>query len=435
MADVTTPPTSAPASVPTGDGRLITRPFVIVTLTALAFFIYIGMLLPMVPLLIEGPLGSNEFGVGLTLACFAVSSIIARPLIGRAADLYGRRFVITCGALAAAAAGAASGQVDALWQLLVLRAVTGVGEAGVFVGAATLIADLSPRDRRAEGASYFSVAVFGGIGVGPIIGELVLDDTQFERAFLVAGAFALAAAVISRFAPVRVARADDLVEAGDLVHADDGGRQARGIDKWVYRGAIMPGLVLAFGIAAFAAFSAFLPEYARDIGLGGSGGLFALYSLMSLIVRIVGAKLPERLGPRRAVSIALVNIMIGLTILALVPVAAAAWIAVAFMGLGIAFNYPSLMALVVNRASERDRAKAVSSLTMFFEFGTAAGGLVIGALALIVGKQYAFLGGVVSAAIGLWVLRTKVVPADSPEAGPVVVTRSVARDVAPVAGN
>jgi MFS family permease len=329
-------------------------------------------------------------------------------------------------------AGAASGHVDALWQLLVLRAITGVGEAGVFVGAATLIADLSPRDRRAEGASYFSVAVFGGIGIGPIIGELVLDDTQFQRAFLVAGAFALAAALISRFAPVRVARADDL--ADDLVAADEAAPAARGIDKWVYRGAIMPGLVLAFGIAAFAAFSSFLPEYARDIGLGGSGGLFALYALMSLVVRIVGAKLPERLGPRRAVSIALVNIMIGLAILALVPAAPAAWVAVLFMGLGIAFNYPSLMALVVNRASERDRAKAVSSLTMFFEFGTAAGGLVIGALALIVGKQYAFLGGVVSAGIGLWVLRTKVVPAESPDAGPVVLARTTP-DVAPVASN
>ncbi len=424
MADVTIPTTSAPA--PTSD-RLITRPFVIVTLTALFFFVYIGMLVPMVPLFIEGPLGSNEFGIGLTIAAFAVASILARPIIGRSADRYGRRMVITIGAVVAAVAGMASGQVETMWQLLVLRAFTGVGEAAVFVGAATLIADLSPRDRRAEGASYFSVAVFGGIGFGPIIGELVLDDTHFGRAFFIAGCFALAAAIVSRFAPVRVAKADDLVEPE--------APEATGIDKWVYRGAVMPGLVLAFGIAAFASFSAFVPEYAREIGLGGSGALFLLYSLMSLVVRLLGAKLPERLGPRRAVSIALSNIMIGLAILALVPNVTAAYIAALFMGLGVAFNYPSLMALVVNRASERDRAKAVSSLTMFFEIGSAAGGLLIGALALVVGKQYGFLGGVVSAGIGLWVLRTKVVPADSPEAGPVVPLRATTQECAPVAGN
>ena len=44
----------------------------------------------------------------------------------------------------------------------------------LFVGAATLVADLAPPERRAEAASYFSVAVFGGLGIGPIIGEAVL---------------------------------------------------------------------------------------------------------------------------------------------------------------------------------------------------------------------------------------------------------------------
>ena len=65
--------------------------------------------------------------------------------------------------------------------MLALRGVMGIGEAAVFVGAATLVADLSPRDRRAEGASYFSVAVFGGIGIGPIVGEALLGDDNFAR--------------------------------------------------------------------------------------------------------------------------------------------------------------------------------------------------------------------------------------------------------------
>lgn len=424
MADVPrdlTTPAYAPAT------RLVTRPFVIVTLTALAFFVYIGMLIPMVPLFIEGPLEAGEFGIGLTVACFAVAAIVARPLIGRAADRYGRRIVITSGAVLAGVCGALSGQVDQLWMLLGLRAFTGVGEAAVFVGAATLIADLSPRDRRAEGASYFSVAVFGGIGLGPVLGEWLLDDTEFGRAFFVAGLFAGLAAVISLFAPARVVTHDDFIAP------DDEARPA-GLARWIHPGAVMPGLVLACGVAAFAAFGAFLPEYSRSVGLTSSGGLFAVYALMSLLVRIFGAKLPERLGPRRAVTLALSNIMAGLAILALIPEVPALWAASVFMGLGVAFNYPSLMALTVNRASDRDRAMVVSSLTMFFEVGSAVGGLVIGALAQMVGKQYGFLGGVVSCALGLWILRTKVVPVGAPDAGP-IVHQPIASEFAPVAGN
>ena len=392
--------------------RLLTRPFVVVTASALVFFIYIGMLIPVVPLFIEGPLGLGEFGIGLTIAVFAGAAIVARPFLGRIADRYGRRVLLVGGASVAGLAGIAASQVIEFWQLLVLRSVMGIGEAAVFVGAATLIADLSPRDRRAEGASYFSVAVFGGIGIGPIIGEFVLDDTQFEQAFVVAGCFALAAAVVAMFAPARVAPLDPV---DDTIAS---AAPASGRRKIMHPAALMPGVVLASGVAAFSTFGAFIPDYSREVGLATSGGLFAAYSVTSGLVRNFGATLPERHGPRRAVTIALGTLGIGLSILVIVPTVAALWVASVFVGIGMAFNYPSRLALTVNRASDSDRAWAISSFTMFFEVGSVFGGLFIGGFAQAVGKQTGFLGGVLCCLVGLYLLRFKLVPAGSPEAGP-----------------
>lgn len=396
------------------DERLLTRPFLIVTGVAMVFFVYIGMLIPIVPLYIEGPLQHGEFGIGLTIAVFAGAAICARPILGRLADRYGRRLLMVCGAATAGLAGIVASQAHEFWQLLLMRGVMGMGEAAVFVGSATLIADLSPRDRRAEGASYFSVAVFGGIGVGPIFGEWILQDTRFEQAFIVAGLFALAAAGLAMFAPARVAalEPDDSDDAvAEFVPGPNGRRPL------MHPAAVMPGIVLAAGVAAFSTFGAFIPEYSREVGLATSGGLFAAYSLTSVLVRVFGATMPERLGPRRAVTIALGTLMIGLAILALVPTVAALWVASVFVGIGMAFNYPSLLALTVNRASDRDRAWAISSFTMFFEVGSVVGGLGIGAFAQLVGKQTGFFGGVVCCAVGLWLLRRRLVPAGSTESG------------------
>lgn len=390
---------------------LLTRPFLIVTATALVFFVYIGMLIPIVPLFVEGPLAAGEFGIGLTVAAFALAAICARPLIGRFADRYGRRVLMVGGAAMAGASGIAASQITEFWQLLALRGVMGIGEAAVFVGAATLIADLSPRDRRAEGASYFSVAVFGGIGVGPIIGEAVLGDDNFARAFVIAGLFAFLAAGVGMFAPARVETGEPDVDP--IPSAEPTGRR-----RLIHPAAIMPGIVLAAGVAAFSTFGAFLPDYARSVGLATSGGLFAVYALVSVLVRIFGATLPERLGPRRAVTIALCNLLIGLLVLAVFPVVPALWISAVFVGIGIAFNYPSLLALTVNRASDSERAWAVSSFTMFFEVGSVAGGLLIGAFAQVVGKQAGFLGGVMFCVVGLYLLRFRLVPVGSPDAGP-----------------
>jgi MFS family permease len=404
---------STVTSAPAERVSLLTRPFLIVTATALVFFVYIGMLIPIVPLFVEGPLAAGEFGIGLTVAAFALAAICARPLIGRFADRYGRRVLMVGGAVMAGASGIAASQVTEFWQLLALRGVMGIGEAAVFVGAATLIADLSPRDRRAEGASYFSVAVFGGIGIGPIVGEALLGDDNFARAFVIAGLFAFLAAGVAMFAPARVET--------DEVHDDalPSAEPVSGRRRLIHPAAIMPGIVLAAGVAAFSTFGAFLPDYARSVGLATSGGLFAVYAIVSVLVRIFGATLPERLGPRKAVTIALCNLLIGLLVLAVFPVVPALWISAVFVGIGIAFNYPSLLALTVNRASDSDRAWAVSSFTMFFEVGSVAGGLMLGAFAEVVGKQAGFLGGVMFCVLGLYLLRFRLVPAGSPDAGPV----------------
>ena len=50
---------------------------------------------------------------------------------------------------------------------------------------------------------------------------------------------------------------------------------------------------------------------------------------------------------------------------------------------------------------------------MFFEVGTAVGGLALGALADALGKRAGFAAAVGLCVVGAWVLRTVVIPASS----------------------
>ena len=95
--------------------------------------------------------------------------------------------------------------------------------------------------------------------------------------------------------------------------------------------------------------------------------------------------------------------------------------------------FANLKAFVVNRVGDSDRASALSSLTMFFEVGSVAGGLLIGAFAEVVGKQLGFLGGVMFCVLGLYLLRFRLVPAGSPDAGP--THRLSSASYTPVAGD
>ncbi|MGI9054074.1 MAG: MFS transporter [Ilumatobacteraceae bacterium] len=382
--------------------RLVTREFLAVTLATGAFFVYVGMLLPLLPRFIEDELGAGELGIGLSVATFALAAIVVRPLIARLIDARGRRAVMIAGALIAAIGGVLTATADSLGPLLAMRAIAGIGEAALFVGAATVVSDLAPPDRRAEAASYFSVAVFTGIGIGPVLGELILDDDRYSLAFAGAAGFAVLAAVLAVAVTTQPAPVDD--DAPALVPRS-------GLARLIHPAAIGPGLVLASGIAAFSVFTAFLPDHSREVGLAASGGLFTAYSVVCLILRITGARLPERLGPRRSVTIAFVTVAVALAGLAAFPYVWALWAAAIVIGVGMAFLYPSLMALTVNRVDDRERPAAISSFTMFFEIGTVSGGLVLGAVAELASKRAAFAGAVLLCGAGLWLMRTHVVPA------------------------
>ena len=93
--------------MPGSGDRLLTRPFLHVTAAAFVFFMYVGVLVPLVPTYVEDELRGGELGVGLAIAAFAGAAIAARPLIGRLVDRYGRRTVMVGGATLAAIGGVA----------------------------------------------------------------------------------------------------------------------------------------------------------------------------------------------------------------------------------------------------------------------------------------------------------------------------------------
>jgi MFS family permease len=371
---------------------------VVVTLSALAFFTFVGMLNPVLPVFIERGLGGGGVAIGAQVAAFSLAAIAIRPVIGPLGDRAGRKVLMLSGAALSAVTSLLLGTVESIAALLMLRALTGIGEAALFVGAATLIADLSPPHRRAESASYFSLAVFAGLGLGPLVGEGVLGNDRFDRAFTVAAVFAAVSGVIALAAPsgrpAQLPLRDRATKASRSLHR-----------RLVHPAAMGPGLVLASGIAALTTFFVFVPTYVDDIGLSGASGVFLLYAVVSLVFRAGFATLPERLGLGRSATIALTAQAVAGGMAALWSSPFGLYASTLLMALGGAFLYPSLMAAAVSTAPDTERSEVISSFTMFFEVGAVAGGLILGPLVALSDERSAFLGGAVFAAAGLVVLR------------------------------
>jgi AAHS family 4-hydroxybenzoate transporter-like MFS transporter len=121
--------------------------------------------------------------LALGLAGLSLGTVIA----GRLGDRYGRKIVLV-GCVALFGAGTlAAGWADNLTQLAVLRIIAGLGMGGAVPNATTLIAEVTPINRRSLAVTVAAVSISGGGIVGGGVGAYVLPEWGWRGLFIVAG--------------------------------------------------------------------------------------------------------------------------------------------------------------------------------------------------------------------------------------------------------
>jgi MFS family permease len=388
------PPPAPPAPSPAE--RLLTPQFVLIVTIGLAYFLALGALLPTVPLLVTNVLGGDEIAVGIAVGAFALGAVVVRPWAGRIGDRFGRRALILVGptlvGLSIAAYHLAGTSLPAM---IAVRLVGGIGEAAMFVGAGTMITDLSPDHRRGEALSYWSVAIYGGMAFGPALGEAVLGPEQhFGRVWTVCAALTLGGAVLA------------LLVRETLVV--DGTAPGATRSPLLHRAALLPGLVLFLVMVGLAGFLELVPLYVPQVDLSGSRGVFLIYGVTVLAVRIFGARIPDRVGARRAATAATVVSAVGLALIAAVPNAVGLVAGAVVFALGMSLLFPAVSSLSLAGVPPTERGSVVGTISTFFDAAQGIGAALLGGLAALFDYRGAFAGGAVSCLVGFVLLRTLV---------------------------
>jgi MFS family permease len=371
--------------------RLITPAFVLITLASLGYFTADGILIPAVPRYVEGPLAGNDVAVGVSVAAFAVTALLLRPWAGRLGDRRGRRLLMLIGGGAVALSVLGYVVATTVPLLIVFRLMTGFGEAFFFTGAASAINDLAPESRRGEAVSFFSLALYVGIGVGPLIGEALLASVGFTATWLVAGAFAAAAAALALGVPETRPEAEPAAEPVGLIHP----------------AALRPGMALLASVWGMSGFFAFVPLYALDIGLEGSRFVFLLYSAIVVTIRSFGARIPDLIGPVVASRSALAASKVGLAVVALWSSPIGLFVGVSIFAVGSSLAFPGLMMLALRGAPASQRGAVIGTFTAFVDLGFGIGPATLGVVSEAFGYRGLFLAASAVAAGGLTLLLTR----------------------------
>jgi MFS family permease len=374
---------------------LFTRPFVLLCLAMFLGYANQWVFMPTIPLYVDA-LGGSAFLAGLAILAFSVPSFTSRPFVGRVADRWNAGGVLAIGLLLLAAGSLLLLlPVLALAMVFVAGVVRGLGWAGTNIGGYTTLATVAPSQRRGEAAGYYTTATASASVIFPALALWIIDGRGgFEAVFVVSALMALVGLPVALSLARHGARARAAADK-----SEDGG----------WGGLIERGVLVATGLnlcstLASPSVIAFMPLYARSLGVEHIGVFYVLMGVTSIVVRPVFGKKSDAMGRGPALALGLGAQLIGLLLIVAARDLALILAGGFFVALGFAMIGSTATALAIDLINPRSRGRGMATFSVSYQIGAGIGAIISGALADWVGYRGMYAGSIAITLAGLALL-------------------------------
>ncbi|MGB0909266.1 MAG: MFS transporter [Nitrospirales bacterium] len=149
-------------------------------------------------------IGLNAAQVGLLFGIQALTSLLAKPVMGRVSDRTGREPLILAGLCLCGGMLILIPHMEALLFLLVVSAVFGLGEAVITSSSTALIADLSHHQSLGAGMGLRGTIMDIGHASGPVIAGLLIGYIGYSGGFAAIGILQFITALIFGIIMIRM---------------------------------------------------------------------------------------------------------------------------------------------------------------------------------------------------------------------------------------
>src|ERR671919_677177 len=133
----------------------------------------------------QASLSASQDTINWVLTSYIVASAIALPISGWLADKVGRKRLLLISVVVFTAASVLCATATSLSEMVLFRALQGVGGAFIVPLAQATLFDINPREKHAQAMALFGGGVMIGPILGPVLGGWLTDNYNWRWVFLV----------------------------------------------------------------------------------------------------------------------------------------------------------------------------------------------------------------------------------------------------------
>lgn len=364
----------------TSQPPIFTRNFIMVTVINMFIFFSFQMIFPTLPLYIK-KLGGDDTVIGLVMGVFVVSSIITRPFAGLALDKIGRRPVFIAGLIILAFSAYFYGAFPIISSIVLIRLLHGLGWGIAGTSAATIAAEIIPKERFGEGMGYFSLANSLSMAIAPAAGIYISIHYGFKNLFTLSSVLVVASVAMAFYLGYRPFQPDKRSF-----------RQIRLYDKSAWG----PAFMFFFVSLTWGGVTSFLPLYAYSKGISDIGSFFSIYALAIIFSRVFSGKIIDRYGYDIAIIPGLILLIAALLLLTIAETRTNFLVVGFIYGLGFGAVQMSLQTMVVKNVPRQRLGAANATFYTGLDAGIGLGATILGSIAGLLGYADMYIFAAVS---------------------------------------
>jgi len=350
----------------------------------------VGIVVPLLPVYAHH-CGASGFAIGLIFGSFSISRTIFPPYFGRWSDRRGRKPLIVIGLLSYAWIAVLFLMFPGVTSLIVIRFFQGIASAALMPVIQAYVGDIAPCGREGRTLGCFNLALFLGLGFGPLIGGAVHDAWGLSAAFAAMGFLALIGGLLAQFLlpPVSAERAIHAAGPFDSWKQMISDREIIGL--FIFR------FGYTFGIGSIWGFFPVLADAEHHLSGMAIGSVLMLGVLISGATQIPMGAAADRLDKRRLIGLGGLVTCLSLAGIGWSHSFAELAVVMGVFGVGGGICMAAHMALAVQKGGRMNYMGSVMAiLTVAHSTGMMAGALLAGLAMDLVSLRVVFpMGSVV----------------------------------------